>query len=430
MIVRGVIEAAHLRTPSTDPSAAPTAALAAECTKDVPKRPCVRFTGPTSGGIGADRVSSEVVASLVGGQAFLRIARSDGRIEIVAAEIKAFADQSITLGRFDVDAAHRLACPGDDFWVHVPSSRSPAPVIVLAPGDSLMTAVALPLQIGTTPRLVARRLEIRTHAQAIVEGSAQPMHALDCTELSSSAKADIKAEQNAIVMALARPLTELFAGAARTQGISDEVAESSQPLVALEQSLLTLSTHTTNRFVRDLLREEGPLGRAWARLGAVHTFTQRHLPGAVPSDSPTRLLDQGLWTAIEVVSRMAEVAHTFARGHGLDSSAVLRASLPLVAKMAATHQKVLYLFLGALEDGAPVAGRWSPEHFRLVDGRLELTPELVARVAREHGARFDALPSRTTGCPAAQSLGGPSPVKVFVEVYAELVAKLEAKGAL
>ena len=429
MIVRGRAEPREAgRAPATKPASSAT--LIVDIAGRTARPPDVRFTGPTAGLTFSDSVNPDTFPDLVGGPAFLRIARHDGRSEIVAAEIKSIDGRSITLGKFEVDAAHRLRGSGDDFWVHVPKEPGAEPVITLGPDDAITTAVPLPLHVGTTPRSSGQRVDIRSHAQAVLDGTAQPKHDLEDVKMTASAAADVKAEQNAIVLALSRPLTEMFAASARIQGITDDVAESSRPFAALEQSMLELSTHTTNRFVRGLVRDDGPLGKAWARLGAVHAFAQAHLPAALPSNNPTRLLDQGMWTAIEIVGRLAEVADAFAARTGKKGSDILRASLPLVVKMAATHQKVLHSILAGVEEGATDEGRWSPEHFRLVDGRLELTPELIAHVAETRGARFDALPSRTTGCPAAQSLNGASAVKLFVELYAELVAKLEARGAV
>ena len=426
MIVRG---RAELEGPGSAPGTAPVAAdkpVTIDIASRTAQRPDVRFSGPNGTVTLSDRVSPEAFTQLVGKPAFLRIARRDGRSEILAAEIKAIDGSTITLGKFDVDTARRLAAPGDDFWVHVPKTPGAEPMLTLASGDAITSAVQLPVQVTPVARAGSRRVDIKRHAVAIKDGTAEPQHDLQNVEMTAATAARVKAEQNAIVMALAGPLTEMLVASARIQGVTSDVLESREPLLALELGLRDLASFTTSRFARGLARDEGPLGKAWARLRVVHAFAQDHLPGAVLSSSPTHMLDQGMSTAVDIVGRLAEIASVFAARHGGKTSDILRASLPLVAKLAATHQKILNAMVDGLESGSAREGRWSPQHFVLADGRLELAPELLATVAESRGARFDALPSRTTGCPAVQSTQGTTPVKQFVELYAELVDRLEA----
>ncbi len=441
MIVRGKESVAEPRIIS-----APTAPAAPVRPCFEPRevaRPSVRFTGPVAAAAKAEPVSFDDLSALAGKPAFLRIARRDGRSEIVAGELLRVSSDKLTFATFDVASAQALATPGDDFHIHTLGGDR---TVTLLPGDAVTTAVGLPLAVLGRPQSGSRRIDLRARAQEYVDGKERPglcpmtidAHLVrdeagapyrspaNRPVITASAAADLKAEQNAIVMALAGPLTRMFYDAARLGALGEAYA-SHRPLWTLFENLDQLATQTTTRFTASL-DAASPLGRAWSRLKTVHELAQSHLPQAVVSGTPNLLLKQGMITPVSVLTRLTEVAETFAASSGLKPSEIIRSSPALVLKLAATHQRILESveteLVGNRHDES-----YDPEHFELVDGRLELKAEFLEKLETTRGIRFSALPSRTTGCPAAQTFNGANPVREFVQMYAELLEKLEARRA-
>lgn len=439
MIVRGKESVTEPRVVAPSPvvaKAAPLVDLRAIA------KPDVRYTGPVAIAP-REPVSLAELAALAGKPAFLRIARRDGRSEIAAGELLRVSADKLTFATFDVASAQALATHGDDFHIHTQHGDR---TITLLPGDTVSAAVGLPLAVPGKAQSGSRRIDLRARAQEYVDGKERTglcpvsiaQHLVrddDGTPyrspanrpvITASAAADLKAEQNAIVMALSGPLTRMFYDAARVGALGD-AHESHRPLWTLFENLDQLATRTTMRFTNGL-DPASALGRAWNRLKTVHTLAQSHLPQAIVSGTPNLLLKQGMVTPVSVLTRLTEVAETFAARSGLAPSEIIRNSLAVVLKLAATHQRILESVETEL-----VANRhdesYDPEHFELVDGRLELNAEFLEKLATNRGIRFSALPSRTTGCPAAQTFNGANPVREFVQMYADLLQELEARRA-
>jgi hypothetical protein len=407
-----------------------------------PPRPDIRFSGPTLAPV-EKPVRIEALAELVGSPAFLRIQRCDGRSEVVAATIESVGRNAISLSSFAPAKARELLRPSDTFWIASPGREA----LTLAPGDTITTAVGLPFDAHGLPPGATRRVELRSRAQAFLDGhpregisDIEPHLRRDPTGgvyrtndkrpvIDAAASEELKTEQNAIVMVFAAKLTALYKERTSCLSAFGEVVDSHQPLRALEEVLVGVATSVMNAFERDLTdAPDGPLGRAWKRLGVVHSLMQAYVPQIVVSSSPRRLLEQGLRTPLEVLARLTEVAQHHTAGSDVRPSDVVRASAPFILKLSLSHLKILETVEHMLVDGRHDES-WNPDFFSLEGGRLELTAAFMQKLASERGVRFDGLLAKTSGCPAAQTFAGANPVRDFIDLFADFVGKLEVAQA-
>lgn len=398
-------------------------------------------------------VPDSTLQKLASQDAFIRILRADGRTDIVAGKLgDIYPTEEIMLKTFDPDATEKLRQPGD-VPIYRKNLQRGAMGIVLWPGDRVVTALKLPLDyMGVAPAGTLKRTSLRERAEAVARGEyaprvdltnpqaflvPMPAHGSGITGtpqsmLDADFVAAVKVEQNVLATPLVHDIVRRAIDRMQQPGFAARLGEI-KTWHALGNALLE---HMVKPTMEDAVADwkskpHEPLGQAYANLGRVIDFSYAFIPNTLPKDmtsSAQGLLRAGLLTAVSALVDMGAVSHALTKDRpDVSASDVLRTSTPTLLRLASAHMEVFLAMHAVLHMGAKSD---MPQFFELTErnGKFRAEPSAAAlkTLAETYGLRPETILPGTTGCPAAQSMGGGNPVQQLTDAFATLVSQLPA----
>ncbi len=380
----------------------------------------------------------------VGQSVFVRVIRASRQAEIVAAKIAEFDGRTAVLSDYDPAAADGLKQAGDALFHR--DSRGRHRYLMLNDGDRMVSLVPLPAQLkspaaASTPK----RILLRERAEAVERGEYAPRVDLTRPEVYlaidpatgepflggdgkpvflESAVTAVKIEQNVLAMPIIHRIGRRMIELLRDPEVAKEVRRT--PAKELEAYL---GAAVVKHAIADVITEleanpNTPLGIAYQNLSRICAFAGAFMPGALPvkarSDARS-LLHGGSLTAVQMACRFVQASEHFAGEAEMSALDLFTSSRGAIMRYAAMPIDVFGRF-----SSLAFSTRWDVhESFALVHTRsgiaVDLNEEKREVARRDWGLTLETTLPGTTGCPAAQSLGGVNILNEFLAEFTKLV---------